>query len=111
VKGPQLQLDWDKVFEFTWRILVFLVAIAIIVVVSVNWNRWEAGKGWQRTNDAYLQSALTPVASKVAGYVLSLPVQDYERVHRGKCWRSWWTMISGRPSRRRTRPSRRHPRA
>ena len=83
MKGLQLQLDWDKIFEFTWRILVFLVAIAIIAVVSVNWNRWEGGKGWQRTNDAYLESDLTPVASKVAGYVLSLPVQDYERVHRG----------------------------
>jgi membrane fusion protein, multidrug efflux system len=76
--------DWNKVFEFAWRILVFLVAVAIIVVVSTNWNRWEGGAGWQRTNDAYLESDLTPIASKVAGYVRNLPIQDYERVHSGQ---------------------------
>jgi membrane fusion protein (multidrug efflux system) len=79
-----LRLDWNRVLELTWRSLVFLVTIAIIAIVSTNWNRWEGGEGWQRTNDAYLESDLTPVASKVAGYVLTLPVQDYERVHRGQ---------------------------
>jgi membrane fusion protein, multidrug efflux system len=76
--------DWNRVFEFTWRILVFLVAIGIIVVVSTNWNRWEGGEGWQGTNDAYLQSDLTPIAAKVAGYVRELPIQDFERVRRGQ---------------------------
>lgn len=79
-----LRLDWNKIFEFTWRILVFLVAIAIIVIVSTNWNRWEGGEGWQRTNDAYLESDLTPIASKVTGYLRDLPIQDYERVHAGQ---------------------------
>ena len=79
-----LQLDWNKVLEFTWRILVFLVAIAIIVIVSTNWTRWEGGEGWQRTNDAYLESDLTPIASKVTGYVQTLPVQDYQRVREGQ---------------------------
>ncbi len=79
-----LQLDWNKVFEFTWRILVFLVAIAIIVVVTGNWNRWEGGQGWQSTDDAYLQSDLTPISAKVTGYVSDLPIQDYERVRKGQ---------------------------
>jgi len=78
------RFDWNMVLEFTWRIPVFLVTIAIIVVVSTNWNRWEGGEGWQRTNDAYLESDLTPVASKVAGYIRALPIQDYERVQRGQ---------------------------
>jgi membrane fusion protein (multidrug efflux system) len=77
-------LDWNRVFEFTWRILVFIVAIGIIIVVSTNWNRWEGGSGWQRTTDAYLQSDLTPISAKVAGYVRELPIQDYERVHKGQ---------------------------
>ncbi len=78
------KIDWNRAFEFTWRILVFLVAIGIIVVVSTNWNRWEGGSGWQRTNDAYLESDLTPISAKVAGYVRELPIQDFERVHRGQ---------------------------
>jgi len=78
------KVDWNKVFEFAWRILVFIVAIGIIIVVSTNWTRWEGGTGWQRTNDAYLQADLTPISAKVAGYVRDLPIQDYERVHKGQ---------------------------
>src|SRR6202050_2722411 len=77
-------IDWNKVFEFAWRILVFIVAIGIIIVVSTNWTRWEGGAGWQRTNDAYLQADLTPISAKVAGYVRELPIEDFERVHKGQ---------------------------
>jgi membrane fusion protein (multidrug efflux system) len=77
-------VDWNKVFEFAWRILVFIVAIGIIIVVSTNWTRWEGGTGWQRTNDAYLQADLTPITAKVGGYVRDLPIQDYEHVHKGQ---------------------------
>jgi membrane fusion protein (multidrug efflux system) len=78
------KFDLNKVFEFSWRALVFLVAIGIILIVTTNWTRWEGGAGWQRTNDAYLQADLTPIAARVAGYVRDLPVQDYERVHKGQ---------------------------
>ncbi len=76
--------DWNKVFEFAWRALVFLVAIAIIIIISTNWNRFEGGEGWQRTNDAYLQADLTPISAKVTGYLRDLPIQDYQRVHKGQ---------------------------
>jgi len=85
-RGEQVipKVDWNKAFEFTWRILVFIVAIGIIIVVSTNWNRWEGGAGWQTTNDAYLKADLTPLSAKVGGYVRELPVQDYERVREGQ---------------------------
>ena len=79
-----LNLDWNKIFEFTWRILVFIVAIVIILVVTSNWNSWEGRQGWQSTDDAYLQSDLTPISAKVAGYLQELPIQDYERVRKGQ---------------------------
>jgi membrane fusion protein (multidrug efflux system) len=78
------KFDWNRIFEFAWRILVFIVAIGIIIVVSTNWTRWEGGTGWQRTNDAYLQADLTPISAKVAGYVRELPIEDFERVHKGQ---------------------------
>jgi membrane fusion protein (multidrug efflux system) len=78
------QVDWNRAFEFTWRILVFIVAIGIIFVVSTNWSRWEGGPGWQRTNDAFLRADLTPISAKVGGYVRDLPIQDFERVRRGQ---------------------------
>jgi membrane fusion protein (multidrug efflux system) len=78
------KINWNKAFELAWRLLVFVVAIGIIIVVSTNWSRWEGGSGWQSTSDAYLQSDLTPITAKVAGYVRELPIQDYERVHQGQ---------------------------
>ena len=78
------KVDWNKAFEFTWRILVFIVAIGIIIIVSTNWTRWEGGAGWQTTNDAYLQADLTPISAKVGGYLSELPARDYERVQKGQ---------------------------
>ena len=78
------KIDWNKAFEFAWRILVFIVAIGILIVVSTNWNRWEGGAGWQRTNDAYLQADTTPISAKVGGYLRELPIQDFERVRQGQ---------------------------
>jgi hypothetical protein len=63
-------VDWNKAFEFTWRILVFIVAIAIIVIVSTNWTRWEGGEGWQRTNDA--EQSLVTLDAAVASSDASL---------------------------------------
>jgi membrane fusion protein (multidrug efflux system) len=72
-----LRSDW------LWRAGVFVVALAVLVVVTTRWTRWEGNAKWQSTDDAYLQADLTPIAAKVAGYVRDLPVQDFERVHAG----------------------------
>ena len=79
-----MTINWNKLFEGTWRVLVFIVAIGIIFVVSTRWSRWEGGAGWQITNDAYLQADLTPIAAKVGGYLQDLPVEDFQRVHAGQ---------------------------
>jgi membrane fusion protein (multidrug efflux system) len=77
-------VDWNKTFEYGWRALVFIVAVGIIFVVSTRWSRWEGRPGWQETNDAYLQSDLTPIAAKVAGYVREVAVEDFAHVHAGQ---------------------------
>jgi membrane fusion protein (multidrug efflux system) len=80
----RFKLDWRTAPEVLWRSLVFLVAVAILVIVTTRWNRWQGRAGWQGTDDAFLQSDLTPVAAKVSGYVTDVPVQDYQRVHAGQ---------------------------
>jgi membrane fusion protein (multidrug efflux system) len=71
-------------YEFVWRAVTLLVAVAVLIVIATRWNRWEGDAEWQSTDDAYLQADLTPISSKVAGYVRSLPVQDFERVRAGQ---------------------------
>jgi membrane fusion protein (multidrug efflux system) len=78
------KIDWRPTSEVTWRILVFAVALAILFVVGTRWNSWQGQAGWQTTDDAYLQSDLTPIAAKVPGYVREVPVDDFERVRAGQ---------------------------
>ena len=76
--------EWNKLLEFAWRALVFVVAAGIIIVVSTRWSRWEGREGWQRTDDAYLRADVTAISAKVPGYIRDLPIQDYERVRKGQ---------------------------
>jgi len=70
--------------EAVWRVLVIFGAIALLIIIVARWDRWEGGAGWQSTDDASLQSDLTPIAAKVAGYVREVPVGDFERVRAGQ---------------------------
>ena len=84
MKLPRFDIDWRTAPEMLWRAVVFLVALAILIVITTRWNRWQGGPGWQSTDDAYLQADLTPIAAKVPGYVRDVPVQDYARVRAGQ---------------------------
>jgi membrane fusion protein (multidrug efflux system) len=82
--GSGSKVDWRLAPEVAWRVLVSIVALAILLVVLTRWNRWQGAPGWQSTDDAFLQSDLTPIAAKVPGYVTAIPVQDFERVKAGQ---------------------------
>jgi membrane fusion protein, multidrug efflux system len=82
--GEKPIFNWRAPPDWVWRTVIFLLAIGVLVIVTTRWNRWESNARMQTTDDAYLQSDLTPVAAKVSGYVRSMPVQDFERVHAGQ---------------------------
>jgi membrane fusion protein (multidrug efflux system) len=75
---------WRAPPDWIWRAVVFLLAVGVLVLITTRWNRWESNSRRQTTDDAYLQSDFTPIAAKVSGYVRSMPVQDFERVHEGQ---------------------------
>ena len=81
---PNSKFNWRAPPDWVWRAIVFLIAIGVLILITTRWNRWESNARRQTTDDAYLQADLTPVAAKVAGYVRSMPVQDFERVHAGQ---------------------------
>ena len=78
------RIDRALIPEFIWRAAVFLTALTILVVITSRWNRWQGGAQWQATDDAYLQSDLTPISAKVPGYIREAPVQDFQRVKAGQ---------------------------
>jgi membrane fusion protein, multidrug efflux system len=71
-----------------WRnyitpVLVVLLALAVLITITRNWNAWEGGKAEQVTDDAYVRGDLTPLSTKVAGIVRAVDVADYQQVHKG----------------------------
>jgi membrane fusion protein, multidrug efflux system len=71
---------WKK---YATPLLVLLLALAVLVTVTRNWNAWEGGKVEQVTDDAYVRGDLTPLSTKVAGIVRAVHVEDFQQVHKG----------------------------
>jgi membrane fusion protein (multidrug efflux system) len=84
VKIGGRQVSWAHLGEALWRIAVFVIALVILVIIITRWNRWQGGPGWHSTDNAYLQSDITPVSVRVSGYVRSVPVTDFQRVRAGQ---------------------------
>jgi len=77
---PRPEAGWKK---FVTPLLVLLLALAILITLTRNWNAWEGGKTEQVTDDAYVRGDLTPLSTKVAGIVRAVHVADYQQVHKG----------------------------
>ena len=80
-RGPSnLKPAWQK---YGTPLIVLVLAIAIVVTVTRNWNGWEGGHIEQVTNDAYVRGDLTPLSTKVPGLVREVRVNDYQQVRKG----------------------------
>lgn len=77
---PRDSSRWQK---FLTPILVVLLALAVLITITRNWNSWEGGKLDQVTDDAYVRSDITPLSTKVAGIVRAVHVADFQQVHKG----------------------------
>jgi membrane fusion protein, multidrug efflux system len=71
---------WEKYLS---PILAVLLALAILITITRNWNAWEGGKVEQVTDDAYVRGDLTPLSTKVPGIVRVVHVEDFQQVHKG----------------------------
>jgi membrane fusion protein, multidrug efflux system len=77
---PRAGAKWKR---YLTPIFVVLLALAVLITITRNWNAWEGGKVEQVTDDAYVRGDLTPLSTKVAGIVRAVDVADYQQVHRG----------------------------
>ena len=77
---PGLRATWQK---YGIPLLVPLLATAVIVTLTRNWNAWEGSASEQVTNDAFVRGDLTPLSTKVPGLVREVNVGDYQQVRKG----------------------------
>src|SRR5271154_4092962 len=71
---------WRK---FVVPVLVLLLAAAIVITLTRDWNAWEGGRIEQVTDDAVVRGDVTPLSTKVAGIVRDVKVTDFQQVHKG----------------------------
>src|SRR5580693_2262015 len=77
---PKARWPWLK---YATPILVLLLAAAVTVTLTRDWNAWEGGRVEQVTDDAVVRGDLTPLSTKVAGIVRNVKVSDFQRVRSG----------------------------
>src|SRR6202795_3319255 len=77
---PKPKPKWQK---YGTPALVVLLAAAVVLTITWNWNSWEGGRIEQVTDDAYVRGDLTPLSTKVAGIVRDVKVADYQAVQKG----------------------------
>src|SRR5262249_5068966 len=73
----------SKFRKYLTPLLVLLLAAAVVITVTRDWNAWEGGRIEQVTDDAYVRSDLTPLSTKVSGIVREVKVSDYQAVNKG----------------------------
>jgi len=85
---PQPSPPAPNVSQNSWGRLAIplfavLVAFAFIAVATLRWNAWVGDAAIQTTNDAYVRAELTRLSSRVAGEILTVAVNDFQRVKAG----------------------------
>lgn len=61
-----------------------LVAFGFIVLATLRWDAWVGSAAIQTTNDAYVRAELTRLSSRVAGEILTVAANDFQRVKAGE---------------------------
>ena len=80
IESRVLKPVWQK---YGTPLIVVVLAVAVIVTITRNWNGWEGARAEQVTNDAYVRGDLTPLSTKISGIVREVKVNDYQIVHKG----------------------------
>ncbi|MET0497446.1 MAG: HlyD family secretion protein [Steroidobacteraceae bacterium] len=70
----------------SWRMTVTLIVIALlgIMVVLYAWQLPPFTRSVQSTDNAYVRGQTTLISPQVSGYVVAVPVQDYQSVAAGE---------------------------
>ncbi|MGA8195971.1 MAG: HlyD family secretion protein [Acetobacteraceae bacterium] len=77
------QRRWPAWLFPTLRVIFVVVAGYLAWYIAGHWNRWTGSARYEATDDAYMVGDVTPLAAKVSGYIASVPVSDYQTVHKG----------------------------
>jgi multidrug resistance efflux pump len=64
--------------------IIAVVALAGILAILWAWDLWPFGGSVEVTDNAYVRGRTTVIAPQVSGYVVKVPVHDYQNVRAGQ---------------------------
>ena len=73
----------SRIFRFIATYIALAIGVTGIVVVLYAWNLPPFHGSVETTNDAYVRGQVTLLSPQLAGYLIEVPVQDYQRVTEG----------------------------
>lgn len=73
----------SKIFRFIATYIALAIGLAGIFIVLYAWNLPPFHGGSETTNDAYVRGQITLLSPQLAGYLVDVPVQDYQKIHKG----------------------------
>jgi membrane fusion protein (multidrug efflux system) len=79
---PQPKARWPWL-KYATPAFVLVLAAAVAITITRDWNAWEGGRIEQATDDAIVRGDLTPLSTKVPGIVRDVKVTDFQKVHAG----------------------------
>src|SRR5260221_3403351 len=77
---PALRNSWGR---FAIPLFAVLAAFGFIALATLRWDAWVGNAAIQTTNDAYVRAELTRLSSRVAGEILTVAANDFQRVKAG----------------------------
>jgi membrane fusion protein (multidrug efflux system) len=77
---PAAESSWHRL---ALPVVAVLAAFGFVALATLRWDIWIGSATIQTTDDAYVHADLTRLSSRVAGEVLVVAVNDYQRVKAG----------------------------
>ena len=62
---------------------IALLIVAAILAILYAWQLWPFGGGIEQTDNAYVRGKTTVISPQVSGYVVAVPVHDFQQVRAG----------------------------
>ncbi len=73
----------NSVFRSLSTYAAIVIGVLGVLVVLYAWNLPPFRGTTEETNDAYVRGKVTLLAPQLAGYIVEVPVQDYQNVKKG----------------------------
>jgi membrane fusion protein (multidrug efflux system) len=76
-------LPADPIKGLVTPLLAVAAALMLVAYSTASWSRWTGSVATQTTDDAQIRSETSRIASRISGTILSMRVEDFQKVHAG----------------------------